>query len=76
MTNSALAPLSRRMKPASLPFIRVFNGTSTAPTLCSASAATIHSWMFGAQTATRSPPWMSSASRARAAWRRSWSRRW
>ena len=40
---------------ASLPLKRVLTGTSHAPTLCTASAATTHSLMLGAQIATRSP---------------------
>ena len=49
------ARLRDRMSAASAPLNRVFTGTSTAPAWNRPSAATIHSALFGAQRATRSP---------------------
>src|SRR5439155_26590378 len=43
------------MYAASAPLNRGFSGTSTGPAPWSPSSATTHSWMFGAQMATRSP---------------------
>ena len=49
------APLRASTYAASVPLNRVFTGTRTPPAVVTASAATIHSAEFGAQTATRSP---------------------
>jgi hypothetical protein len=54
-SKSSDASLWRRMWSRSAGVANVFSGTSTAPTLPTAYAATIHSGEFAIQIATRAP---------------------
>ena len=70
--NSSFAEVRSSRSPASRPLKRVLIGMSVAPAQWTPRAATAHSEVLGAHTATRSPGRMPRAIKARAAaWMRS-----